>query len=325
MSAARIRQLLDDDDPDKTRQAVELIRALGAPALFSLALEGTTLHDGDLRPGPHLSTSDPTASLTFALQLLSDAPAQAALDPSLRPITHLALTDQDLRHLPDAPLLERLVWLDLSHNPLGALPERIGRLQALRGLSLTNTGLSALPDSLGRLSRLQALYLDSNALRGLPAALAGLAGLEDAFLHGNGLTDIDVIAQWPRLRCLVASHNQITHLPDEVPAWRRMELLDLGANPLARLPAWLGDLERLGHLGLARTGIEDVPESLGALSRLSVLDLRDNPIQFLPTTLLDDLPGLQLLDLRGTELSTDQIEVLRRHRRRSPLRIRGGT
>lgn len=320
MSTARIRQLLNDDDPDLTRQAVELIRALREPSLFALALDGTTLSDGVLRPGPPLSG----AALPLVLQLLSDAPPRALSDPGLRHPTHLNLAWADLSELPDAAFLERLVWLDLAHNPLGSLPARIGRLTQLRGLSLTNTALTALPDALGGLQRLQALYLDSNLLRALPPALCGLTQLEDAFLNSNLLTDIDAVAGWPRLRCLVASRNQIRHLPAQIPAWRRLEHLDLGHNPLAELPPWLPDLSRLAHLGLASTGIEDVPESLGALSRLTVLDLRDNPIRFLPAALLDALPGLQLLDLRGTELSVDQVEVLRRHRRRSALRIRGG-
>jgi len=325
VSAASVRQLLQTRDPDCVLQAVELIRTLREPDLFAMALRGTHLHDGHLRLGPLLST-DGTTGIHAALALLGAAPATTQRDPSLRDPAHLDLSWETLGTLPHAPgFFRRLSWLDLSENPLHTLPDWVGTLARLRGLALTRTGLARVPDALGSLTGLRALYLDSNQLTALPPALSALDRLEDVFVNHNRLTELSTAAGWPQLRCLVASCNTISALPDSLPPWRRLVHLELGRNPLGSLPPWLPELRRLEHLGLAHTDISELPEGLGALSRLRRLDLRGNPIGFLPTSLLDSLPALRELDLRETELSLDQVEVLRRHRRRSPLRILRGS
>lgn len=60
-------------------------------------------------------------------------------------------------------LLERLEFLDLSHNALTGLPAEIGQLKQLRVLNVSQNQLTGLPLELGQLSKLETLDLRGNA------------------------------------------------------------------------------------------------------------------------------------------------------------------
>jgi hypothetical protein len=94
-----------------------------------------------------------------------------------------------LHSLP-AELIEaqgQLVFLNLRHNQLAALPESIGGLAQLQGLWLDGNQLAALPESIGALAQLQTLYLDGNQLAALPESIGGLAQLQWLWLASNQL------------------------------------------------------------------------------------------------------------------------------------------
>jgi hypothetical protein len=83
---------------------------------------------------------------------------------------------------------DHLIFLNLRHNQLAALPEAIGGLAKLRALYLDNNQLTALPETIGGLADLRYLWLKNNQLSALPDAVGGLAELEEFHLNGNPLT-----------------------------------------------------------------------------------------------------------------------------------------
>ena len=82
----------------------------------------------------------------------------------------------------------QLIFLNLKHNQLAALPESIGGLARLQALALHDNQLAALPESIGGLAQLRTLSLDNNQLAALPESIGGLAQLQTLFLDGNPLT-----------------------------------------------------------------------------------------------------------------------------------------
>jgi internalin A len=69
--------------------------------------------------------------------------------------------------------LARLERLDLSHNPLGRIPECVFDLGLLKGLVVIGCGIHAIPSDILRLERLQTLDCNDNPIESPPAEVAG--------------------------------------------------------------------------------------------------------------------------------------------------------
>lgn len=103
----------------------------------------------------------------------------------------LTLKDAGLTALPDdLTPLARVEHLDLTDNPLAALPQAIADLPSLRTLTLVGCGLTALPDVFDRLPHLTTLDLRRNKLRALPPSLARAPALTTLRLASNRFDDV---------------------------------------------------------------------------------------------------------------------------------------
>ena len=144
-----------------------------------------------------------------------------------------------LHSLP-AELIEaqgQLVFLNLRHNQLVALPDAIGGLASLQRLYLGNNQLAALPEAIGGLASLQELSLDSNQLAALPEAIGGLARLQTLSLYDNQLAALpEAIGGLAQLQRLWLANNQLAALPDAIGGLAALESLWLDNNQLAALP-----------------------------------------------------------------------------------------
>lgn len=102
----------------------------------------------------------------------------------------LTLTAQSALELAQ---MERLDYLDLSDNPLGATPD-VSQMSHLTTLLLNNTGITELPPGLLRLTSLDTVDLSANAITHIPADIMELPQEigESINLRGNPLSEESV-------------------------------------------------------------------------------------------------------------------------------------
>ncbi|EJM65902.1 hypothetical protein PMI30_03037 [Pseudomonas sp. GM50] len=112
-------------------------------------------------------------------------------------LTALSMTDCQLTLTAQSALelaqMERLDYLDLSYNPLGATPD-VSQMPHLTTLLLNNTGITELPPGLLQLKSLDTVDLSANAITHIPADILELSldvG-EGINLRGNPLSEESV-------------------------------------------------------------------------------------------------------------------------------------
>jgi Leucine-rich repeat (LRR) protein len=112
-------------------------------------------------------------------------------------LTALSMTDCQLTLTAQSTLelaqMERLDYLDLSDNPLGATPD-VSQMPRLTTLLLNNTGITELPPGLLQLKSLESADLSANAITHIPAEILELpldVG-ESINLRGNPLSEESV-------------------------------------------------------------------------------------------------------------------------------------
>ena len=142
------------------------------------------------------------------------------------------------------PLDPSLRVLDLSDNPLGALPDAIGALARLEFLYAARCELERLPDAIGGCASLRYLQVGGNRLRALPASIEGLASLQELRVEGNPLGALPDLRALRSLRELHARGCGLDALPD-LRGLVALRWLDLRENRFTALPAWLDELPLL--------------------------------------------------------------------------------
>ena len=112
-------------------------------------------------------------------------------------LTALSMTDCQLTLTAQSALelaqMERLDYLDLSYNPLGATPD-VSQMPRLTTLLLNDTGIAELPPGLLQLKFLDTVDLSANAITHIPADILELSvdvG-ESINLRGNPLSEESV-------------------------------------------------------------------------------------------------------------------------------------
>ncbi len=230
----------------------------------------------------------------------------------------LILSGLGLTALPDGlGRLNALTCLDLHDNQLTALPDGLGRLTAVTELDLGGNQLTALPSGLGQLTALTHLDIHDNQLTALPDDLGQLNALRRLDLHGNQLTALpDWIGGLTVLRRLDLRGNQLTVLPEGLDRLTAVTLLHLRGNQLTALPDSIGQLNALIELDLGGNQLTWLPDGLGQLTALTQLRLDGNQLTALPDA-LGQLAALTSLDLYGNRLTAlpepiGSLTVLRR-------------
>ncbi|KAM9170082.1 leucine-rich repeat-containing protein 63 isoform 5-T6 [Pangshura tecta] len=117
--------------------------------------------------------------------------------------------------LPDlTPLVDTLVYLNLSFNDLHFFPREVYNIKNLEVLKLRNNPIKEIPDDVHRLKTLRILNMSFNLLSVLPTGL---------FLV-------------PFLSYLDVSFNDISVIPHEIRNLRALEYLNVEGNQLCALP-----------------------------------------------------------------------------------------
>jgi hypothetical protein len=237
------------------------------PAALALAAAVAILHCGDEPSGP------PAAGP-------STYSADSLIVRSLLDLNGLNQTRVD--SVADSSA-GRIVSLNLAYRALRALPDALGRLNALRSLYLHGNRLSVLPDSIVNLTGLTTLTLGRNRLCSLPTR----------------------IHAWADLYCSVAgweSTQDCDNYASDTAAVRA--ILDTNGLTTVRVADVTDTLDgRITALRLTRLDLSVLPATVGMLSRLAELDLHDNRLRALPDSIIG-LDSLRSLSLDGNRLCT---------------------
>ncbi|MEL6638608.1 MAG: leucine-rich repeat protein [Bacteroidota bacterium] len=244
--------------------------------------------------------------LHYAGQSLTEVPEEIRASPH---ITHLNLSQNAIRHLPDwLGELRHLRVLYLSGNQLSDIAA-LSSLEQLTVLHLHDNRIRQLPPTIGRLQGLKRLYLNNNALDRLGPELGQLRSLEQLLVANNRITEIaEEIGHLSRLQVLQMRQNQLLALPDFLSRLRALRFGDWSGNGLRQFPEALTQLEHLEVLHLYSNALVSFPTTWNERGRLRVLQLGDNQLET-----LDGLP----LTLRSLSIYLNPLphlpEALWRH------------
>ncbi|XP_078605300.1 uncharacterized protein LOC144878523 [Branchiostoma floridae x Branchiostoma japonicum] len=98
------------------------------------------------------------------------------------------------------------------------------------------------------------------------------------------------------LQALKVSNCSLTVLPDSIGDFPSLRSLDLSKNQLKDLPNSISHLSTLKVLNVSDCSLTALPESLGNLQSLTSMDISRNPLKTLPITILH-IPTLKVLNV----------------------------
>ncbi|KAI2636046.1 protein phosphatase 2C [Xylaria nigripes] len=198
--------------------------------------------------------------------------------------------------------LEGLIYLDVSFNSIGSLPEEIGNLRSLEKFVITNNRLAgSLPSTFSQLTNLRELDLKFNALTSIDV-ISELPKLEvlsadhnhisqfvgsfervrSLKLNANPITKFDIVNPVPTLKLVNLSNAQLASIDGAFNNMVNLERLNLDRNYFVSLPSTIGNLRRLEHFSIAHNSVGELPPEVGCLTELRILDVRGNNIRKLP-------------------------------------------
>ncbi len=203
-------------------------------------------------------------------------------------------------HNYDAPVTAQLRVLDLSYNPLTAIPMEtgnlellkelgewdigIGQLQLLEWLDVSHCNIAEWPLQLDGLSTLQHLNLSHNKLKSVPPTLVNMTGLE----------------------VFNVSHNRIENVPSDLYELKALRELHLNNNALTDLPHCsdppLMVLPAVKHLDISYNNIKVFDDRVGQFPNAETILAQHNCIKSLGAA-LDSLSQLKYFDLSHNELT----------------------
>lgn len=245
-------------------------------------------------------------------------------------LVSLKMTNNQLTSLPAKFAdFKSLRSLHISSNCLTTFPQFICTLANLVDLDISFNAITTLPDEIGQLSALERLIATNNKLSGsFPPAFANLTSLKELDVRYNPLTNIDVVADLPRVELVLIGHNSVSGLEK---SFQKIRALHLNSNPVTRfsLP-WaiptltylnlssakitsFGDavfdkLPNLQKLVLDKNHMAALPVGLGKLKKLEHLSACNNNLKVLPAD-IGQLSELKYLDLHNNNIKVLPAEV----------------
>ncbi len=239
------------------------------------------------------------------------------LSPELSKLEKLSYLNVEKNRLTEVASLvglPTLVNLNLSHNPITALPTNFfERLSSLKALNLSYTALSSLPSEISLCQGLVWLALQGNKINQLPEGISACSRLRVLFLGDN--PEIDAEAYLGPLKGLDKLHTlRFAQIPGNaqkkvvLPAMllelKSLVELDLRGNKLADAPAELVKLATLSNLqalNLSNSDIRQAHSEFKNFSSLKVLGLDLKNVSFSEVQKLAEIlpPDAEVVD--GTE------------------------
>ncbi|RPB29083.1 PP2C-domain-containing protein [Terfezia boudieri ATCC MYA-4762] len=245
-------------------------------------------------------------------------------------LVSLKMTNNQLTSLPARfAAFKNLRSLHISSNCLTIFPQFICSLANLVDLDISFNAIPTFPDEIGQLSALERLIATNNKLSGsFPPAFANLTSLKELDVRYNPLTNIDVVADLPRVELVLVGHNSVSGLEK---SFHKIRALHLNSNPVTRfsLP-WamptltslnlssakltsFGDavfekLPNLQKLVLDKNHMASLPAGIGKLKKLEHLSACSNSLKALPAD-IGQLSELKFLDLHDNNIKVLPAEI----------------
>jgi adenylate cyclase len=218
--------------------------------------------------------------------------------------------------------------LNISSNFLEKFPALLCDMGSLVDLDLSFNMISVLPDGIGKLRSLEKFVITNNRLNApFPDSFKNLSNLRELDIKYNSITNIDVIAQLPKLEILTADHNSVSQF---VGSFERLRSLKLHWNPvtkfeitspvptlkilylsnaqLASIDDSFNNMPSLERLYLDRNYFVSLPSQIGNLRKLEHFTIAHNTIRQLPSE-IGCLTELRVLDIRGNSIKKLPMEL----------------
>ena len=246
-------------------------------------------------------------------------------------LVSLKMTNNQLTSLPARfSEFKSLRSLHISSNCLTIFPQFICSLANLSDLDISFNAIDSFPPEIGQLSTLERLIATNNKLTGsFPDTFANLTSLKELDVRYNPLTNIDVVADLPRLELVLVGHNSISGLEK---SFHKIRALHLNSNPVTRfsLPTAMptltylnlssakltafgegGVFEKLPNLQklvLDKNHMVSFPPGIGKLKKLEHLSCYNNILAKIPAE-LGQLSELKFLDLHDNNIKVLPPEI----------------
>lgn len=145
--------------------------------------------------------------------------------------------------------IESIKEIEMMHNSIKYLPEKIARLASLETINLRDNKLAFLPESLMYLSQVRKFILSKNCFNKFPEQLLSMQNLELLDLSNNQILELpDGMGMLESVQELWMSCNKLSRLPDSIVHMRQLEVLKIDANEFAEFPEQLASMCALRKL-----------------------------------------------------------------------------
>ncbi|KAI5797935.1 hypothetical protein DFH27DRAFT_591462 [Peziza echinospora] len=245
-------------------------------------------------------------------------------------LVSLKMSNNQLTSLPaNFTKFKSLRSLHLSSNCLTVFPQFICSLSTLVDLDISFNAIQTLPAEIGQLCAMERLMATNNRLSGsLPATFANLSSLKELDVRYNPLTNVDVVADLPRVELVLLGHNSISGLEK---SFQKVRALHMNSNPVtifslptaiptltylnlssAKITAF-GDtvfdkLPNLQKLVLDKNHMVSFPTGIGKLKKLEYLSCYNNILAKIPPD-IGQLTELKYLDLHDNNIKILPAEI----------------
>ncbi|KAF7721491.1 cysteinyl-tRNA synthetase [Apophysomyces ossiformis] len=194
-----------------------------------------------------------------------------------------------------------LTILFISNNSFTQFPEVICEITSLAYLDISFNKIVTFPDEIGNLVNLVGLFAIANKLTGsLPPSFAKLQKLRELDIRQNLITELNVIAQLPKLEIVFVDYNAISVVSFDFRNIRQFKMrknhltqLNLGfclmhdttMEPSAAVPSSPTIPTMLTELNLSSCKLTSLPDDLFLLTTsVETLILDDNALNTIPSS-----------------------------------------
>ncbi len=193
--------------------------------------------------------------------------------------------------------------LDLSSLGISQLPHHLSLfLPGLEKLDISNNpGLANLPDSYAKFHSLRELKINNCGLESLPKWIEVLDNLKCLSATHNRLTEIPDNIVKLNITELDLSHNQLASLPETnySPSLTRINIEN---NRLTMLPEGLHRAFHLQSLNISSNSLSEFPKFYHNMTNLTDLNLSHNRIWSIDENFFQQVTSLEKLDLSNNDL-----------------------
>ena len=193
-------------------------------------------------------------------------------------IEWLSLSNCNLNNLPDKIFkINGLKGLDLQFNNLSGIYSPTRNMKELRYLSLSHNNFKVLPETLRLLKELKVLDASHNIIEGIPDFLGELESLVYVNLSNNKIREIHPnISKLKKLKKIDLSSNKGLFGLNSLISLGSLEILNLSSCGLLVFPFYITMLQNIKQLYLTGNLFNKIPMEIKNLTSLEVLSLSES-------------------------------------------------